>query len=315
MAFLPVIFKLTASVNSYNRVNYWLVFFIATPLTICLFHQMVGTVFSVLIYRHASFMRVLSFRILRNQWAWVDIAIYFILVIIVQTLLSTQDLKSTEKKVAVLQKQFAMSQLNVLQSQLHPHFLFNTLNTLSTLLLKSSRADSIHMIDLLEKFLQATFSSKNEQIIPLSEEIVFIKNYLEIEKIRLGERLQVSFNLSPESLSAYVPNLVLQPIVENALRHAISKRPDSGKLEIVSYLKDEQLHLHVIDDGPGLDLSSLNKERRGVGIKITKERLNQLFGEGYTFSAVNNQNKGVDVELAFQYVTAQDMRRYMNDEK
>ena len=315
MVFLPVIFKLTSSVNSYNRVNYWLIFFIATPLTICLLHQLTGTVLSVLIYRHDSFMRILSFRILRNQWAWVDIAIYFVLVVITQTLLSTQNLKSAEKRVAVLQQQFAISQLNVLQSQLQPHFLFNTLNTLSTLLLKSAKTDSLHMLDLLEEFLQATFSSKNEQIIPLSEEIVFIKNYLEIEKIRLGERLQVSFNLSPESLSAYVPNLVLQPIVENALRHAISKRPDSGKLEISSYLKDGHLHLHVIDDGPGMNIADQTKDGKGVGIKITKERLKQIFGEGYTFSAVNNQSKGVDVGLAFPYVTAQDIERYMNDEK
>ncbi len=314
-AFLPVIFTLTASVNSYKRFNYWLLVFVAAPLTICLIHQFVGSVLSVLIYQHASFMRVLSFRVLRNQWAWVDIAIYFALVIITQTLLSTRDLKSTEKRVAVLQKQFAFSQLNVLQSQLHPHFLFNTLNTLSTLLLKSAKTDSIHMIDLLESFLQATFSSKNEQIIPLSEEIVFIKNYLEIEKIRLGERLRISFNLSPESLSAYVPNLVLQPIVENALRHAVAKRPDSGELEISSYIKDGRLHLHVIDDGPGIHDSTQVKDRKGVGIQITKDRLKQLFGEGYTFSAVNNPDKGVNVELAFQFVTAHDVEEFMNHER
>lgn len=314
-AFLPVIFKLSASLNSYNRVNYWLIFYIATPLSICILHQLAGTILSYLIYRHDSFMRVLSFRILRNQWAWVDIAIYFVLVIITQTLLSTRDLKSAEKRVAVLQKQFAISRLNVLQSQLHPHFLFNTLNTLSTLLLKTAKSDSIRMIDLLEKFLQATFSSKNEQVIPLSEEIVFIKNYLEIEKIRLGERLQVTFNLSPDSLSSYVPNLVLQPIVENALRHAISKRPDSGKLEISSYIKEGRLHLHVIDDGPGMDLSPQNKGRKGVGMKITTDRLQQLFGDGYTFSVVNNQDKGVNVELAFRHVTDQDIMRYMVNEE
>ncbi len=315
MVFLPAIFKLTVSANSYSRLNYWLIFYIATPLFISLIHQFIGTVFSYIIYRHNAFMRILSFRVLRNQWAWVDIAIYFVIEVIIQTLLSTRNLKSVEKKVAVLQKQFAISRLNVLQSQLHPHFLFNTLNTLSTLLLKSAQADCVHMIDLLEKFLKATFSSKNEQIIPLSEEIVFIKNYLEIEKIRLGERLKISFNIAPESLTAYVPNLVLQPIVENALRHAISKRPDSGKLEISSYLEDGLLHLHVIDDGPGIDLSAPNTGRKGVGIQITKDRLKQLFGEAFTFSAVNNPDKGLHVELAFKYVTSQDYERYIANEK
>jgi sensor histidine kinase YesM len=315
IAFLPVIFKLTTSIQILNRVNYWLIYFLAVPTFLCIIHQLAGAVLTVLVYHNDSFMRVLSFRILRNQWAWVDIAIYFILTVITQILLSTQDLKSSEKRVAILEKQFAVSQLNVLQSQLHPHFLFNTLNTLSTLLLKSAKADSIRMIDLLEKFLQATFLSRNEQMIPLSEEIIFIKNYLEIEKIRLGERLQVSLSLSQDSLSAYVPNLVLQPIVENALRHAISKRPDSGNLEIVSYIKNEYLHLHVIDDGPGMDLSNRNKAQKGVGIQITKERLRQLFGDRYTFSAVNNQYKGVNVEIAFQHVTANDIERYTADEK
>jgi sensor histidine kinase YesM len=138
------------------------------------------------------------------------------------------------------------------------------------------------MLARLSDFLRLTLESSGAQEVPLSAELDFVKRYLEIEQVRLGERLDVRFHISPEALAVPVPNLLLQPLVENAIRHSIAPREAGGRLEIEARCAAGLLHLEVRDDGPKLtgDLALLCK---GVGLSNTRARLAQLYGASHDF--------------------------------
>jgi two-component system, LytTR family, sensor kinase len=174
------------------------------------------------------------------------------------------------------------AQLRALRYQLNPHFLFNTLNAISTLVAQHENAAANRMLARLGDFLRLTLESSGAQEVPLSAELDFVRRYLEIEQVRLGERLDVRFNISPEALAVPVPNLILQPLVENAIRHSIAPRESGGRLEIEARCAAGLLHLEVRDDGPKLigDLTSLCE---GVGLSNTQARLAQLYGSSHDF--------------------------------
>lgn len=174
------------------------------------------------------------------------------------------------------------AQLRALRYQLNPHFLFNTLNAISTLVAEQENVAANRMIARLSDFLRLTLESSGAQEVPLSAELDFVKRYLEIEQVRLGDRLDVRFNISPEALAVPVPNLILQPLVENAIRHSIAPREAGGCLEIEAVCTGGLLHLEVRDDGPKLtgDLAVLCQ---GVGLSNTQARLEQLYGSSHGF--------------------------------
>jgi two-component system, LytTR family, sensor kinase len=174
------------------------------------------------------------------------------------------------------------AQLRALRYQLNPHFLFNTLNAISTLVAQQENAAANRMLARLSDFLRLTLESSGAQEVPLSAELDFVKRYLEIEQVRLGERLDVRFHISPEALAVPVPNLILQPLVENAIRHSIAPREAGGRMEIEARCTAGLLHLEVRDDGPKLtgDLALLCQ---GVGLSNTRARLAQLYGASHDF--------------------------------
>jgi two-component system sensor histidine kinase AlgZ len=174
------------------------------------------------------------------------------------------------------------AQLRALRYQLNPHFLFNSLNAVSTLVAQNENAAANRMIARLSEFLRLTLESSNAQEVPLAAELDFVKRYLEIEQVRLGDRLDVKLDVSPDALAIPVPNLILQPLVENAIRHSIAPRESGGRLEIEARRADGMLRLEVRDDGLNLacDLSTL---RQGVGLSNTRARLIQLYGPSHLF--------------------------------
>lgn len=174
------------------------------------------------------------------------------------------------------------AQLRALRYQLNPHFLFNTLNAISTLVAQQENAAANRMLARLSDFLRLTLESSGAQEVPLSAELDFVKRYLEIEQVRLGERLDVRFHIAPEALAVAVPSLILQPLVENAIRHSIAPREAGGRLEIEARCAAGLLHLEVRDDGPQPtgDLALLGQ---GVGLSNTRARLAQLYGSSHGF--------------------------------
>jgi LytS/YehU family sensor histidine kinase len=215
--------------------------------------------------------------------------------------------KMTELRFTRLQSQLAQSHLNALKSQLHPHFLFNTLNTISTLILKADDSEAERMLSLLNNFLKTTVFQSDRQEITLEEELRFVKDYLEIEKVRFSDKLEVKENVAKETLQAQVPNLLLQPIIENAIYHGIAHKTSHGIIQISTKKKEGQLLICVEDNGPGLTMMKKKKSKEGVGLKITKERLAQLFGTDHLFELENLVSGGVRVTISIPFTHSEPM--------
>lgn len=201
-------------------------------------------------------------------------------------------------KSALLETRLARAQLQTLKMQLHPHFLFNTLHAISSLMDEDVRA-ARSMLVRLSELLRLTLDNAGAQEVPLQQELALLDRYLEIEQIRFQDRLMVLRDIAPETLTAQVPNLLLQPIVENALRHGIATRSDAGRIAIRAVRINGMLHLEVQDDGPGIDPQTL---RTGIGLQNTGARLQQLYGDAQCLQLENAPEGGlrVHIELPFR---------------
>ena len=231
-----------------------------------------------------------------------------------------QSFQEKERRATMLESQLAQAQLKALKMQLHPHFLFNTLNAISGFILKNPRG-AIKMISRLSDLLRTTLEMEMVHLVPLRMEMEFLQRYLEIEKIRFAEKLQVRFELPEHTLDAMVPTLLLQPLVENAVSHGISKKAKGGTIVIRAETVGSMLKLEVWDNGLGLNgFQSVEQaaEEGGIGLLNTKTRLAQLFGEAHSVSISGAEGGGVVVQLTLplQYKDAhKEPGRKYADEK
>jgi two-component system LytT family sensor kinase len=201
---------------------------------------------------------------------------------------------------ARLEARLAEAQLQVLRLQLHPHFLFNTLHTISALMHKDLRAAD-RMLALLGDLLRDSFERVGAQEVSLKQELGFLDRYLEIERTRFRDRLSVTVRVDPEALDAVVPNLLLQPLVENAIRHGIGRRQDAGRIEISARRENDRLDVRIRDDGPGLPEGTETALRAGVGLANTAARLQQLYPNGHRFDLKNRPEGGLEVALEIPF--------------
>lgn len=201
-------------------------------------------------------------------------------------------------KAAELETQLAQAQLQALRAQLQPHFLFNTLNTIAEMVYEDP-AKAEQMILRLGELLRLTLQSQRLQQTPLAEEISFLKSYLEIEQARLGSRLQIEWDVAAETMGAQVPNFILQPLVENAIRHGIAPFKKSGSLAIQARRSGETLLLQVRDSGPGLPQTAPGRAGHGIGLANTEARLRGLFGDRQSLKLVNDRGLAVTVAIPF----------------
>ncbi|MBC8031722.1 MAG: histidine kinase [Pyrinomonadaceae bacterium] len=201
-----------------------------------------------------------------------------------------------------LEAQLSQSQLHALKMQLHPHFLFNTLHSISALLNKEPQA-ARKMITRLGDFLRLTLENSGAQEVTLQKEMEFLTCYLEIERIRFQDRLVTRIDLDEETLDAKVPNLILQPIVENAIRHAIAPRSTPGLIEIKAKQQETKLRIQVRDNGPGISEhpTSENVFTKGLGLTNTGTRLKQLYGTAHLFDLSNDPEGGLVVTLEIPF--------------
>jgi hypothetical protein len=181
--------------------------------------------------------------------------------------------QNRELKASQLEARLAQAQLEVLKMQLQPHFLFNTLHAISALMYRDVESAD-RMITRLSDFLRLAIESSGVQEVPLKREMEFLDKYLEIEQVRFGERLDVRRWIDAAALDLLVPNLVLQPLVENAVRHGIAPRAEGGRIEVIARVEAGLLTVEVLDDGPGPS----GEISEGVGLSNTRARLEQLYG-------------------------------------
>ena len=187
------------------------------------------------------------------------------------------------------------ARLRVLQSQLNPHFLFNALNGVATLIRENKGPTAANMVSTLSDFLRATLRTVNVPEISVSEELVFIDQYIELQQLRFADRLDVTVDAADETYSALLPTLILQPLVENAVQHGVLTQECGGSVGISIKRDGEQLVVIVEDDGPGP--ATTGTPRFGVGLANTSERLRALYGDDATMSIRRSMQGGFVVEL------------------
>jgi LytS/YehU family sensor histidine kinase len=170
----------------------------------------------------------------------------------------------------------------MLRYQLNPHFLFNTLNAISTLVLDGQNRTANLAVSRLSEFLRYTLDQDPMKRVTLGQELDALDLYLNIEKLRFGDRLKLEFDVDERAKSALVPSLLLQPLVENAMKYAVAPREQGGTVTISAGIEGEWLRLAVIDDGPGLAPAASSAAGRGVGLRNTRERLKVLYGDAHS---------------------------------
>lgn len=206
-----------------------------------------------------------------------------------------------------LQAQLSEARLQALRMQINPHFLFNTLHAVSSLVERDPQGVR-RMIARLSELLRYTLEDGTEAEVPLRQELKFLDGYLEIQRIRFQGRLAVEKNVAPEVLDALIPNLILQPIIENAVKHGASNASTTGKIWISAERSGSRLVIGVADNGPGLDGEDLPDEGRGFGLRNTRERLEEIYGDAYTLSFQNRAEGGLLAQLILPFHTTSDLR-------
>ena len=221
------------------------------------------------------------------------LTIYWTTLVVAHALYYYRGLREREAQTAILTAQLAQAQLQALKMQIHPHFLFNTLNSIAALLHKDVEAAD-RMIAKLGDFLRLTLKRSDAQIVDFEQELEFLKCYLDIEHIRFQDRLTVEMDIDPHALTAMIPNLILQPIVENAVRHGVARQTDPGHISIRARRQGARLIMRVEDNGPGLKPSSNGS---GIGLSNTRARLEQFYGSDFSFQIANSAGRGATVTL------------------
>jgi two-component system LytT family sensor kinase len=272
-------------------------------------HALTGLLFATLmtachVVIDISFSRGLSYLtplgLVRNTFANLDknLIIYWLIVLISHAFNYYRRYRESELTASQLATRLAEAQLDALKMQLHPHFLFNTLHSISSLINKDPEA-ARKMISRLGDFLRLTLENSGTQEVRLQQELEFLKCYLEIERIRFYDRLTTHIDVDPQVLSWQVPNLILQPIVENAIRHGVAPRSTPGRIEVTARRSNGMLRLQVKDNGPGLlaGKSYDKKMNKGIGLSNTRSRLIQLYGNAHHFEMSNDPQGGLVVTL------------------
>ena len=243
-------------------------------------------------------------KLLMNVYFMTDygVMLYWLILLISYSFNYQRRYREGEVRATRLEAQLAQAQLQALKMQLHPHFLFNTLHSISALIHKNADAAD-KMIARLGDFLRLTLENSGAQEVSLQEELEFLKCYLEIERIRFQDRLTVHMEIEPQTLDARLPNLILQPIVENAIRHGISPRTSAGRIEIEARRLNGALQVQVTDNGPGLssDSNTGTIVKAGVGLANTQARLKQLYGDQHRLDLANAASGGLTVILEIPF--------------
>ncbi|HKP85722.1 MAG TPA: histidine kinase [Blastocatellia bacterium] len=239
-------------------------------------------------------------RLLASIYNYFDyyILIYWLILMVSHALTYYTRYREGELRASRLQAQLAQAELQALKMQLQPHFLFNTLHSISALQLRDIEAAN-KMIARLGDFLRLTLDNSGAQEVTLQKELEFLKCYLEIEGIRFQDRLTVKMEVEPQALDARVPNLILQPIVENAIKHGIAPRAAPGRIAIRVRRASDQLEIEVEDNGRGLRANGRagRKVKEGVGLSNTRARLEQLYGSSYRLELADAKEGGLRVRL------------------
>jgi LytS/YehU family sensor histidine kinase len=219
--------------------------------------------------------------------------------------LHTEAVEARERAVRAsqLEAQLVQARLEALRAQLNPHFLFNALNSVAMLVRLKANSDALKAVVSLSEVLRQALAGRGAQEVALREELSLVDHYLQVEQLRFRDRLRVTVDAQPDTLHASVPSLILQPLVENAIRHGIARRDEGGHVKIFGRRGNGRLVLEVRDDGPGFPTGWDPAASGRVGLANTRERLERLYGSAFTFETTNAPSGGAVVRVEIPYRT------------
>jgi len=230
---------------------------------------------------------------------------YFSMLGIIYLYYYIKKLETTEQQKINLATQLTEIKMKILTDRLHPHFLFNTLNTISTLIDVNKKKAQNVIVDLSD-LLREIIELKEDNLITLSQELNLLNKYLDIKSIRFYDHLKIKTNVQENINDVLIPNMLIQPIIENSFKHGYSFNHTNLEIELNIYKKDEQLIIEIKNDGKSFETSIAQLKIRGVGLKNTINRLKTLYGKNYKFSMTNNENnKGVITQIIIPFELAE----------
>jgi two-component system LytT family sensor kinase len=232
-----------------------------------------------------------------------DFVVYWGIVGSYYALDSARELKRREIAASQLQASLSEARLQALRAQLNPHFLFNTLNAISVLAMKGDSARVTRTLSLLSDLLRLTIDGLPQEV-PLAQELELTDRYLEIQRVRFPDRLEIERDIPVDVLDALVPSLLLQPLVENAVLHGVARQVEGGRITLRARRAGAELQLEVCDTGPGFEAGN---GREGIGLSNTRARLEQLYGAAQQVTCANGQ-AGACVSIVLPYRAAQVMK-------
>jgi signal transduction histidine kinase len=236
---------------------------------------------------------------------------YWAIVGLSHALLYYRESRARELRSAQLETRLVAAQLTTLQQQLQPHFLFNTLHAISSLMHKDVPAADRVLIQLSD-LLRITLEHLGQQEVALEAELAALSKYLQIEQTRFADRLVVRYDVHPDTLDTRVPSLLLQPLVENAIKHGVARKAGPGHIDISARRDGDKLRLEVRDDGVGLSEDALTAFQKGIGISTTRARLQHLFGADFRFE-FHRRNQGLGVVIALPWRTVSTLTERPSD--
>jgi two-component system, LytTR family, sensor kinase len=313
----PVIFRVAASLNPERGAQFRrVVSVVALGLGVgAITAVLAGNVHRVLHLSPADGSpRILGIRLpALARWYFQEVVTFFFVLVAGITFEMWRRYRAREREAAQLQSQasqlqaqLAEARLAVLRTRLNPHFLFNTLNAVSALVAKDPRGVR-NMIALLSELLRYAITDSKEQEIPLRQEVSLLRLYLEILEIRYQGQLQTAVTLDADAPEALVPNLILQPLVENAMKHGIDRAGGHGTIEVSAHRSGEYLVLAVRDTGPERESFAAASET-GVGLQLTRDRLAALYGEEHRLELEPVSSGGMIARIVLPYHTSEDVR-------
>lgn len=241
-------------------------------------------------------------------WRWV---VYWVIVGARQTSRYYGRYLEGELRLERLERNFSEARLNALRMQLDPHFLFNALNTISSQVERDPRLART-MIEHLGASLRLSLEARDRQEIPLAEELAFLDHYVAIQKLRFAEHVRIEIRVAPEVKDALVPSLIVQPLVENAIRHGVSGRASGGAVTVSAEHDEDQVHIRVTDDGVGLPPGWTLERSSGTGLSVTQERILGLHPGTNRFSVRPRPGGGTEVEISLPLRFAAESARASN---
>lgn len=226
---------------------------------------------------------------------WLIIGIYYLFDYARRDRLREQEANALQLHAAHLESQLTHAQLDALKMQLQPHFLFNTLNAIGVLM-QENVSKASRMLVRLSELLRMTLDGGQRAVVSVQHEMDFLKRYLDIESIRFEDRLTVTWEIAPDARDCAIPSLILQPLVENAVRHGIASLADAGHLAIRAHRQEGHVILEVEDDGPGIPADT-SETSSGIGLANVEARLKQHYGEAYTLEFIAGKPRGTCVRM------------------